>query len=60
MVGLLLAGLLVVVVLRIWRRRHALITVLPSESISSAHPQIWRKHTSKKQAALDAATGVLR
>jgi hypothetical protein len=60
MVWLLLAGLLVVGLLCIPRRRRPLFTVLPAESISTAHLQLWRKHTARKKAALDAATAVLR
>jgi hypothetical protein len=60
MAWLLLAGLCVVVVLRFARRRRALFTVLPSESISTFNLQMSKRQTAKTRAALDAATATLR
>jgi len=56
---LLLAGLAFFFVLRLARRRRTLFTVLPSESISTIHVEMTRKHTAKKRAALAAATATL-
>jgi hypothetical protein len=60
MLWLLLVGLSIVVVLFVLRRRRAFFTVLPAESLSKAHLQLWRKDNARKKAALDAATAVLR
>jgi hypothetical protein len=60
MLWLLLAGVTLVFVLRLARRRHTLFTVLPSDSISTIHMAMARKHTAKAKAALDAATEALR
>jgi hypothetical protein len=60
MMWLLLAGVALVFVLRLARRRHTLFTVLPSDSISTIHVAMTRKHTAKTKAALDAATEALR
>ena len=47
-------------VLRFARRRRALFTVLPSESISTIHVEMTKRQNAKKRAALDAATAALR
>jgi len=60
MAWLALAALAIVAVLRFSRRRRALFTVLPSESISTIHMGMSKKQTSRKRAALDAATAALR
>lgn len=60
MIWLLLTGVALVVVLRLARRRHTVLTVLPSDSISTIHVAMTRKHTAKTKAALDAATKALR
>jgi hypothetical protein len=57
---LLLAALAVVLVLAAARRRRTLFTLLPSESISTIHVELSKKHTAKTRAALDAATAALR
>jgi hypothetical protein len=60
MTWLLLVGVAFVVVFRLARRRRALFTVSPSESISTLHVDLTRKRTAKTRAALDAATAALR
>jgi hypothetical protein len=59
MAWLLLVGIAFVVVFRFARRRRTLFTVLPSESISTIHVEMTRKHTAKTRAALEAATAAL-
>lgn len=60
MAWLLLAGLVFFLMLRFEKRHRALFTVLPSESISTIHMEMTRKHTAKKGAALAAAIAALR
>jgi hypothetical protein len=57
---LLLAGVSLAFALRLARRRRTLVTVLPSDSISTIHVAMTRKHTARTKAALEAATEALR
>jgi hypothetical protein len=60
MMWLLIAAVALVLVLRLVRRRRTLFTVLPSDSISTIHVEMTRKHTAKTKAALESATESLR
>jgi hypothetical protein len=60
MAWVLLGGVAFALVLRLVRRRRTLFTVLPSESISTIHVEMSKKHSAKTRAALDAATSALR
>ena len=55
-VGVVVLGLAV----RLLRRRRALFMVLPSESISTMHLEMSKRHSAKTRAALDVATEALR
>ncbi len=57
LVGALVSGF---VLLRLKRRRRALIDVVPSEPISPIHLELSKKRTGDTKAALDAASGLLR
>jgi hypothetical protein len=60
MAWLLLAGIAFVLVLLFARRRRRLFIVSPSDVISTAHVEMWRRQSAKKRAALAAATAALR
>jgi hypothetical protein len=60
MTWLLLSAIALAFAVRFARRRRRIFTVAPSESISTLHLEMSRKHTTKTRAALDAATAALR
>jgi hypothetical protein len=60
MTWFLLGGVALVLAVRVLRRRRALFTVLPSESISTMHLAMSKRHSAKTRAALDVATEALR
>lgn len=57
---LLLVPLLVIAVGGLMRRRRKVVSISPSETLSTLHTERSRKTTKETKAALDAATRMLR